>query len=367
MKIQEIINKIKNTEVQNKSILHKLINKLKQINNDNDYELLAECLILADSENLDISNDIFKLCLDNAFLRSQKILDNELSWESPYKPYIELGLFLIHKNYNNEKVKEIYKLAIKVANDDPDTDANKIENEIFSVIDFYGDYDNLKEFDREWIDGLRKKNKPDMGLPRKIFFKGYFFDYFEEFMSSNELREEVEKALENEIDLEEYLLDGFFECEYEVERYFEQSRFVVGYRGGLVILEDSNNNIITRFNSRDFDIKRVKSHLELNRESFRVEVVDSYIGDWIKYDLGKFVSDKKSFDKSLLTFETIYEDEDQIVRVLYDGHELEDYDEVKDARGKSTYLNITCLDENNNIFGLSNDPQELLNFISNIK
>ena len=158
----------------------------------------------------------------------------------------------IHKNYNNEKVKEIYKLAIKVANDDPDTDANKIENEIFSVIDFYGDYDNLKEFDRKWIDELRKKNKPDMGLPRKFFFKGYFFDYFEEFMSSNELWEEAEKAVENEIDLEEYILDGFFECEYEVERYFEQSRFVVGYRGGLVILEDSNNNIVTRFNSRDF-------------------------------------------------------------------------------------------------------------------
>ena len=367
-----------------KEIIINFLEKIKLDENNQEWRGLAYCGIYAvSSKGLNDSNfsdSIFSVCLDKVKSISQKISNDTLNWERAYRPFIAFGLFIINNKNDYKWSKEIYKLGIDIAIKDPEVDSDEIENEIFSMIDFYGDDDNLKEFDREWIDGLRKINKPDMGQPSKILFSGSYYNYYREFMSLNEIKMEIGAAIDNDVDLEEYILDGFFTCDYGVDRYFDDSRFVIGsYRGGIVILEDSNSNIITRFDSRSFKTKKendLKVEIKEKVNNFKLELFDSYLGKWNKYSLDKFISKKKPFDKSLITF-VVHEElnsglYEEISKVMYNGNELENYDEIRDARGKSTEFDICYIykDKDGKIieeYLNPNDNEELLNFISKIK
>jgi hypothetical protein len=226
-------------------------------------------------------------------------------------------------------------------------------------------YQLIDDIDKDWASELRQTyNKVEVSLPDKIKFTGLFYDYAELLLSLDELKEELKNAIKHNVSLSEFILDGFSGCEYGIERSFDDTFFCSAATGQL-ILEDSRENIITTFQVEDIKTLTVEDSPLNNLDTFKITIEDAYGGDWRKYSLGDSISKNSSFDQSLLTFSISDDGDGSIMKIIYDGTELEDYEDVTDARGKSTMLDLEYLDKNGNSksFDPDMDTKELAELI----
>ncbi len=206
-------------------------------------------------------------------------------------------------------------------------------------------------------EGKRLANKGELGPANKIKLRGLFYDYAELFFTLDELKEELENAIKYEVPLSDFILDGFFGCEYEIERYYDDTFFCTGSSGDLVI-EDSAGNIITSLQVEDIKTSKVEDEPSDNSDIFRITIEDGYRGDWRKYSLTDAISSESSFDQSLLSFSIMDDGDGSLIKITYDGIELEDYEDVIDARGKSTIIDLEYFDKDGNSKFLDIDMDE---------
>jgi hypothetical protein len=204
-------------------------------------------------------------------------------------------------------------------------------------------------------------NKGELGPANKIKLRGLFYDYAELFFTLDELKEELENAIKYEVPLSDFILDGFFGCEYEIERYYDDTFFCTGSSGDLVI-EDSAGNIITSLQVEDIKTSKVEDEPSDNSDIFRITIEDGYRGDWRKYSLTDAISSESSFDQSLLSFSIMDDGDGSLIKITYDGIELEDYEDVIDARGKSTIIDLEYFDKDGNskFLDINMDEKELV-------
>ena len=123
--------------------------------------------------------------------------------------------------------------------------------------------------------------------------------------------------------------------------------------------------VIFTFEVEDIKTLIVEDSPLNNLDTFKITIEDGYRGDWRKYSFGDSISKNSSFDQSLLTFSISDDNDGSLMKIIYDGTELEDYEDVTDARGKSTMLDLEYIDKNGNSksFDPDMDTKELVELI----
>ena len=297
------------------------------------------------------SNKIYKMSFIKAQFQSEK--------QNSIFPLRDLGLHIAEYTELRGWAKEIVQLAINIAEKDPYYDKKDIDFYIYQQIDY---------IDKDWSSDLRKAaTKGKLGPADKILFRGLYYNYAEECFSKDELIEEIKSAIENEVTLSDFIFDGFYGCDFGVDRYPDDTYFCTGASGELVI-EDSAENIITTLSTEG--IKTSKSdkkwsdiYPEKLCDTFRITFEDGFRGEWRKYKLND--AQIKSFDLSLLSFSVLDDGDISLHKLMYGDVEIEDYDEINDARGKSTLIDLEYFDKDGNceVLDIDMDPKELLKII----
>jgi len=294
------------------------------------------------------SNEIYKMSFNRAKFQSEN--------ENSIFPLRDLGLHIAKHTKLKEWAKEIVQLSIDIAEKDQYYDKDDIDFYIYQVID---------DIDKDWASELRKvSNKGKIGPPDKIKFRGLFYDYAELLLSLGELKEELKNAIKHKVSLSEFILDGYSGCEYGVERSFDDTFFCTAATGNLII-EDPAGNIITSFQVEDTKTLKIENKTLNHLDTFKITIKEGFRGDWKKYSLNDAISSESSFDQSLLTFSIMDDGDASLIKIIYDDIELEDYEDVIDARGKSTIVDLEYIDKNGNSkpFNPEMDAKELLKLI----
>ena len=291
------------------------------------------------------SNEIYKMSFNRAKFQSEN--------ENSIFPLRALGLHIAKHTKLKEWAKEIVQLSIDIAEKDPYYNKDSIDSYIYQCVD---------EIDKDWASELRKaSNKGKIGPPDKIKLRGLFYNYAELFFTLDELKEELKNAIKHKVCLSDFILDGYYGCDYGVERYFDDAFFCTSSAGHLII-EDSEENIISSFQVEDIKTLKIENKTLNHLDTFKITIEDAFRGDWRKYSLNDAISSESSFDQSLLTFSIMDDGDASLIKIIYDDIELEDYEDVIDARGKSTIVDLEYIDKNGNSksFNPEMDAKELV-------
>ena len=96
---------------------------------------------------------------------------------------------------------------------------------------------------------------------------------------------------------------------------------------------------------------------------FKINVTETYKGDWRRYRLENVMDEK--FDPSLLSFTV--EDDENLSDIYYNSIKLENFEDIFDARGKSSWIDIYYFDVDGNKKELDPDGELEKEFVKNNK
>jgi hypothetical protein len=206
-------------------------------------------------------------------------------------------------------------------------------------------YDELEE--------LKIINEGLPSIPSFIKFVGLYAYYAEEILSKEELKQLINESQKNDVSLSEYILDGFGDCEYGVDRDYDDCSFVIGYAYQLFVEDQYKRELSSH---QEDKIKLTKSDQTDNGKLFdcyKINVTETYKGDFCRYKL-EYVKNKK-FNPSLLSI-TVEKDE-YLTDVFYNSVQLEDFEDIRDGRGKGSWIELSYYDKNGNEKELDPDSE----------
>ena len=273
-------------------------------------------------DNQKIAKEIYEKCYD--WWRNQD------DW---HDQRLQAYLFV---PYDKEMAKSLLEIAMKQAiEDDAETD---MEGYFYYDIEMY--------FDAKWAKELRSITSSSTSFPSYIKFVGLYANYTEEILSHDELKQIINKAEENDVSLSEYILDGYGANEYGEEKYYEECAFVIGYSGSsMFYAEDEKYKTISSCKLDDIKTIPIKDDNNAGLSNvFKINAIETFKGDWRRYELENIMDEK--FDKSLLSFTV--KDAEYLTDIYYNSKRLENFEDIFDARGKSSRIDIYYFDKDGN-------------------